>query len=57
MKERKVSECFVCKIVCLFYDFFCKIVVFVFVNLVFNFCCKVVIKLFNLKKKCKKFNK
>lgn len=51
MKERKVSECFVCKIVCLFYDFFCKIVVFVFVNLVFNFCCKVVIKLFNLKKK------
>lgn len=57
MKERKVSERFVCKTACLSYDLSCKTAASAFANSVFNFRRKAATKLFNLKKKCKKLNK
>lgn len=51
MKERKVSERFVCKTACLSYDLSCKTAASAFANSVFNFRLKAATKLFNLKKK------
>lgn len=50
MKERKVSERFVCKTACLSYDLSCKTAASAFANSVFNFRRKAATKLFNLKK-------
>lgn len=57
MKERKVSERFVCKTACLSYDLSCKTAASAFANSVFNFRRKAATKLFNLKKKCTIINK
>lgn len=54
VKERKVSERFVCKTACLSYDLSCKTAASAFANSVFNFRRKAATKLFNLKKKMQK---